>query len=572
MTTFQDFIPITLSNSDVFGIDAGDEPYLKITAWDREVSYFVGRNGSGKSRAAKALATRISDTRFLSTDRLIGLMNFTNYGWGSMPADYKGVPLDQASRPQIEQVSRQFGAGTDELYALREQPEVWLKVAAFLRRALRRTVDLRESAGFLDPYVRLGKAEYSLLRDEGHGLREIVILLAAVYRSDWSLLVVDEPELHLHPSLARLWLSELEAECSRSGRRSIIITHEPTLINPANVEDLGSIRLFQPGVAPRTLRSCVEPSQESRVTASLLQNPNLVSQLVFSPRPVLLEGALDVFALNIVMRRSQPQEVIAQTDLIDCGGNGGLAVWFSIARRAGLDVRAVGDLDCCLDPSVTGTIDSMPDIAKRYQLELYIEPPKTSTVVRPLIEAMRVASVAADPKSRAQWLAKDMGKEGDVARRGKLLDIWRDAGLWLHASGTLESVLGVAEVDKNREAIGRAAALNGEIDAVAEWAAYRLDPSGDVFDLLSAAVEHMAHSISEALRLAPGEQFDRPVGGTATGDARIADVSYVSGSGRHRITVKMPLEYAGYWVEFDRETPPSALVLTAPQDATCERE
>lgn len=147
------------------------------------------------------------------------------------------MPLDETSRPHIEQISRSYGAATEELYALREQPEVWLRVSAFLRRALHRSVELRESAGFLDPYVRLGSMEYSLLRDEGHGLREIVILLAAAYRADWSLLVVDEPELHLHPSLARLWLAELRAECRRTGRHAVVVTHEPTLLTPTTFEE-----------------------------------------------------------------------------------------------------------------------------------------------------------------------------------------------------------------------------------------------------------------------------------------------------------------------------------------------
>lgn len=568
MTTPASLPPISLTHADVFGAAAGAEKYFEVTQWDREVTFFVGRNGSGKSRTAKLLATRVAGARLLSTDRLVGLMNFTNYGWGSAPADYRGVPLDEASRPHIEQVSRAHGAGTEELYALREQPEVWLRVSAFLRRALHRSIELRESAGFLDPFVRLGSTEYSLLRDEGHGLREIVILLAAVYRNDWSLLVVDEPELHLHPSLARLWLSELQGECARTGRRAIV-THEPSLINPVTIDDLESVVLFQPGKRPKTLRNCVDPTHEERVTASLAQNPAIVSQLVFSPRPVLVEGVLDVTALSVALRRTQAPEAISQTDVIDCGGNGGLAVWFTVSRNADLDVRAIGDLDCCLDNAVTRAIDKMPDITTRYQRELFIEPPKTATVIRPLIDAMRAAEVPTDQKSRAEWLARDMGKNvGDVARRDKLLEIWRDAGLWLHKTGTLESLLGLSTSDKTRELVAAAASRPGEIDLVATWAAYLLDPSGDVFELLGVAVEHVAHGILEALRLAPGEKFNRAVGGTATGDSRIVDVSYVTETGRHRITVKLPSDYTVYWVEFDRNTPPADLALTPPVQKT----
>lgn len=82
--------PVTLTHADVFGSSASDEPYFEVS-WDREVTFFVGRNGSGKSRTARQLASRIADARLLSPDRLVGLMTFTNFGWGSAPADYRGA-------------------------------------------------------------------------------------------------------------------------------------------------------------------------------------------------------------------------------------------------------------------------------------------------------------------------------------------------------------------------------------------------------------------------------------------------------------------------------------------------
>lgn len=557
---------VVLSWRDVYGTaaPAGNEAFLTWGQSEHPITYFVGRNGSGKSKAAKALAQKVEGARFLATDRLVGLMKFNVYAWGAEPLDYQGVPLDETSRARIERSSKSHGAATGELFSLREQPEVWLRVAAFLRRALHRSVDLRESAGFLDPFVRVGATQYSLLRDEGHGLREIVVLLAAVYRQDWQLLVVDEPELHLHPSLVRLWISELERECQSSGRQAVLVSHEPSLLRPRELRDLGAIWLFRPDAQPVTLASCVTAGHERRVEASLLQNPQLVSQLVFSPRPVLVEGALDALAITAALSRTQPPEVVAQTEVVDCGGNGGLAAWFTIARVAGLDVRAIGDLDCCLDRSVTSTIDSFPDVVEKYREELFIEPPTTATAVRPMLDAMNAEGVAATPKVRAKWMADNMADDGNAARLNKLVEIWREADLWLHRCGTLEQLLTLGEEAKNRESVLTAASDPGPIDEVTEWAAYSLDLSGDVFELLSAMVERIAHAIVEEQRISPDLRFDGPVGPTGEADARLVDVFHSSASERHRIVVKAPSRFAGYWVEFDRDTPPSRLVLEAP--------
>lgn len=525
------------------------------------VTFFVGRNGSGKSRAARALASATGG-RLLATDRLAGLMNFTHYGWGSVPSDYKGVPIGEFE--QNRGTSRSTGTATDELYALREQPEVALRVAAFVRRALGRAIELRESAGFLDPFVRVGDVEYSLLRDEGHGLREVVVLLAAVYRKDWRVLVVDEPELHLHPSLVRIWLTELNRECRESGRHAIVVTHEPSLIRPTNSTDLGAVYLFQQGRAPMSISDAVLGVQADRVTASLVRNPTLVSQVVFAPRPVLVEGAHDIAALTVALARTTTAEVAAQTELVECGGSGGVGLWFEICSKLGIDVRGIVDLDAVFDPDVQRVMDARADVTSHYATALAAEPARTTTVIRPLLRAADGEGVPTDPRSRAQWLAAAQGDAGGhAARRAKLLEIWREAGLWAHPQGTLENVLGIDA--KGANAAHAAALLSGAIDIVADWCAYDLDPAGDVELLLNVAVERVAHSLMEAIRSSPGQIYSSPVGQNALGDSRLVDISHI-GEDAYRITVRAPERFAGYWLEFSRDTPSSGLVLRPPSD------
>lgn len=556
---------IRLPASSIFPGGDATQVFFSTAGWKHPVTYFVGRNGSGKSRTAKRVAQDLNG-RILSTDRLAGLMVYDNYGWTSVPNGQGslGIPLGGAEREQARSLSQQSGSGIDEMYALKEQPEVWLRVAAFLRRSLGRVMELRESAGRLDPYVRIGNVEYSLLRDEGHGLRELVILLTAIYREDWNLLVVDEPELHLHPSMVRLWASELNRECRSRNRRAIVVTHEPSMVRPLSAEDLEAIWLFSPGRPSRPLSSCIRPENAARVTASLQHNPQLVSDLVFSPRPVLVEGVHDVAALTATMARTKPAESVAQTDLVECGGSGGVALWFEVSRSLGLDVRAVADLDACLAPEVQRVMDLAPDVTTRYRFELFHEPPTTSAIMRPLIEASNTAGVPKDPKARSQWLANDVPEDtGWAGRVTKLLEIWKDAGLWLHRQGTLEDVLGIT--NKGREIAHAAAQSPGAIDAVADWCAYELDPVGDVRVLLQSSVERIAHSIMETLGVNPGTDFYAPVGGSAVSDARLVSVSPL-GEGKHRLTVIKPDEFAGQWVDFSRDTPSSALTLNKPED------
>lgn len=559
MSYGQQVPPIQLTFSQVFSTGS-DEVFFQSPGWTHPVSYFVGRNGSGKSKTARLVASHLGG-RYLSTDRLSGLMSYASYGWTSVPemSAFKGIPLGDSERGTAAQLSQAQGSGIGEMFALKDQPEVWLRVAAFLRRALGRVVDLRENAGYLDPYVTVGAAQYSLLREEGHGLRELVILLTAVYREDWSLLVVDEPELHLHPSMARLWLSELNRECQKRNVHAIVVTHEPTLIKPAAAADLGAIWHFDAGRPSQPLLAHIPEADHNRVTASLSVNPQLVSQLMFSPRPVLVEGVHDVAALSVALGRTQPAEVVAQTDLVECGGSGTVALWFAICKSLGLNVKAVADLDAVLAPEVQKVMDADERVSRRYREDLATEPALSHVVLRPLLDAMNSSGVPSNAKERATWLAASVPPGTGWEKRAQTLqEIWRDADFWVHPQGTLEDVLGISRKGVNE---ARSAAANtGAIDAVASWAAYELDPHGDVETLLGAAVERIAHSIMEALRIDPAAQYTSPVGGSSASDSRLVAVQPV-GDGRHRITVLKPDAFAGRWLEFSRDTPSSQLQL-----------
>lgn len=555
--------PVSLTRGELFGASGSRaaEEFLSITDWAAPIRYFVGRNGTGKSRAATEIARRTGG-RHLSTDRLVGLMSFSSYGWTSVPnpEQQRGVPLGEREREQARQFATTAGTGVDELYAIREQPGVWLRVAAFIRRALGRVVELREQSGFLDPHIRIGETQYSLLREEGHGLRELVILLAASYRQDWTLLVVDEPELHLHPALARLWLAELEADCQATGKRALVVTHEPSLLRPKLAHDLEAVWLFVPDLPARTIGSAVIEAQSSRVDSSLQQNPELVAALAFSPRPVLVEGKHDVAALTAALTRTKPPEAVAQTDLVECGGTGGVALWFEIASKLGVDVRAVADLDAIFDRSVQRVIDQSHGFNRQLREELKVEPPTAANALRPLQERMAREAVAANPRAKTEWLATLEG-DGDAARRDALLKILRQVGFWLHPQGRLEHVLSID--DKGVEQARIAASIAGPIDVVADWCAYALDPAGEVKLLLDVAVERIAHNVMEALRIDPATSLNSPVGSASESDARLVDVANC-GPGRHRITVKTPASFAGWWLEFSRDTPASQLELQPP--------
>jgi len=283
---------VSLTDTQVFGAGQNLE-FLPALSWEAPIQFFVGRNGSGKSKTAGALTAMQprDQARLVSTDRLIGVMGLQNFGYGTGLGTWEGAPLRADQAQQMRNVAQQQGLANDVFYVLRDQPAVFLRIAALFRRAFGRRLFLAEVAGLVDPIVEDSAGRtYSLLRDEGHGLRELTVLLAYTYEEGRELLVVDEPELHLHPALARFWLEQLRLECEDTGRRAVIITHSPELVHPTELSELDSIWVFSPFLPPRNLGRAVHPDSADVVAGSIRSNPRLVSGLVFSARPVLVEG------------------------------------------------------------------------------------------------------------------------------------------------------------------------------------------------------------------------------------------------------------------------------------------
>lgn len=554
---------ITILNNEVFPQNGSSNTFLTIPGWSAPVTFFVGRNGSGKSRTAHVVSKKVVDSRRLSTDRLVGLMSFINYGWGTVPSEFKGAPLGGSDRSNLEQQTKESGLATSDVYALKEQPEVALRVAAFLRKTLHREVEIRESAGYLDPYIRIGGTSYSLFRDEGHGLRELVVLLIAIYRADTRFLVVDEPELHLHASMARLWLSELRREYSAQGKHALIVTHDPGLIRPRTLEDLNNIYHFSSTRPPTRFSDAVMETQRKRIETSLTEYPALVSDLLFSPRPVLVEGPTDVAAISTALRRKHPPAVVEQTDLVPCSNSMGVMTWFEVTTKLDLDARAVVDLDALFTPAFKRVLDGNPEVIKEFEIGLKLAGQTTKDALAPFIKLADDAKVAKDEKSRANWLSRDENLKEEIFQERKrwLLELSRKQGIWLHPQGTLEDVLRLKV--KSREAAATAAASPGPIDEVADWVAYQLDPAGEVLNLLSSAVVGVCQAIQQALLLDPAQSFSAPVGLGAEPASRLVEVRPADQAGFHRVTVKTPEPYSGWFVEFDINTPAPNLV---PQD------
>ena len=111
----------------------------------------------------------------------------------------------------FETAGKQFGGfGLDTFVLLEERPDIRILVEATLSHLFDRHIILEWNSGNLVPKATLGESgvNYRIDHDECHGIKELMVLLTHLHNDQHPYLIIDEPELNLHPQFQSFFMQE----------------------------------------------------------------------------------------------------------------------------------------------------------------------------------------------------------------------------------------------------------------------------------------------------------------------------------------------------------------------------
>ena len=323
------------------------------------MNYLVGPNGSGKSRFAGALIGQLENSRLLGTDRLQGLEQ------SNLLSSFRSDPFPQGFSKErfrhLKQAGRQ-GSGVDAFVLLEERMDLRIQVEATLSHLFDREISLEWDSGNLVPQARRrgDSITYRLDRDECHGIKELLILLTHLYDTTHHHLVIDEPELNLHPQYQAFFMQEVRrvaGDPAREPGKKIIflITHSPFILDLRTEDDLNSVISFDLQYSSPKQVACINLIMQS--SSSFIRKLNSHhKQLFFSDNPVFVEGVSDAWLVEAIMNARGESVAGAGSCIIDCSGVEQVNQYMQLCRGLGKSAHFLYDLDSLFSGSLRGCI------------------------------------------------------------------------------------------------------------------------------------------------------------------------------------------------------------------------
>ena len=332
------------------------------------LTILVGTNASGKTQTLKKIRDIMkrelgsNKVRYLSSNRIGNMEQYrskTNQYSYTIDDYTLGDQATKRARLQIETACGDF-------FAMDERKDVFIKVSERLSVLFNRNIFIRWDAGQMK--VFFGKTdseqEYSVAA-EASGLVNVISILAALFDESVEVLLIDEPEVSLHPQLQSYLLREMKNVVKKYNKTIIISTHSAEMIELNKASDLCNYIFFRKNTLPKQISPDASELNSVKLKEFLLRMSLIYNEGFFAKKVLLIEGSSDMILCRYLCNRLDLNLDVAGTQIIPVEGKGQFPIIMKLFRLIGKEVCVLTDLDGFTDDnSIINLFSELPEGTK----------------------------------------------------------------------------------------------------------------------------------------------------------------------------------------------------------------
>lgn len=326
------------------------------------LTVILGSNGSGKTHLLRGFKATIhphikgKKTVFVSAGRMGTIEQYRSDHNGH----YNGQPdYDRASFGHYSDLPRRHAIETinGAFQTLSQRSDILVKVQERLRKLFKRDISISwDTHGLRVLFSQFTQqAEPYSAGREASGLLHLVAILTFLYDDDVGALLLDEPEVSLHPQLQSFLLNEIlsvAGEPEDVGNKKFIImaTHSTEMIKIKKPTDLSSL-VFCYDLMKEPVQIPPDAGElKARKIEGLIARLGQEHKLsLFATRPLLVEGPSDVIICSTIASKLDLSLEAAGSQLLPVIGKGQLTVVSKLLRLLGKSPVALADADGICD-------------------------------------------------------------------------------------------------------------------------------------------------------------------------------------------------------------------------------
>lgn len=264
-----------------------------------------------------------------------------------------------------------------------------------------------------------------------------------------TLLLIDEPELYLHPQAIEI-LRDALSKLSKQGYQVIFSTHSPFMITQRDIENTILVRKNETDGTHKklTLKNAIsEVETEARHQLSLLFELSHSSHILFAEYVILVEGKTEQRLLPFLIHFITGKTLaLHKTALVKLDGSGNTKKTMRVLEVMGIPCRAIVDFDFAFkqavndgildddDTDLRACIDKLTELASREGMTLGNDglPTKKSNMLT------------------AEEVFAKLAQEEEIKENiDNLKQKLQDSNYWIWTKGSIEEHLNISGKNEN---------------------------------------------------------------------------------------------------------------------------